>query len=52
MEFFAGFSSLSGQGGLTLPPGLLMRLARIPGGGLDLDLYPPGASVFDAVGNQ
>jgi hypothetical protein len=41
MDLFCGFSSESGQGGFILSPGLLERLARIPGEGLVLDLYPP-----------
>jgi hypothetical protein len=43
MDFFCGFSSRTGQGGFTLEPELLARLALIPGLGLDLDLYPQGA---------
>jgi hypothetical protein len=45
MDFFAGFASLGGQGGFTLDRELLARLARIPGNGLDLDLYPPPSDV-------
>ena len=41
MDVFCGFSSESGQGGFTLDPDLLIRLGEIPGGGLNLDLYPP-----------
>jgi hypothetical protein len=41
MDFFAGFSSGNGQGGFALDRDLLARLARIPGDGLVLDLYPP-----------
>jgi hypothetical protein len=42
VEFFCGFSSENGQGGVTFDPGLLRRLAHL-GIPLVLDLYPPGA---------
>lgn len=41
MDFFCGYASASGQGGFILGGDLLTRLGRIPGGGLQLDLYPP-----------
>lgn len=41
MDIFCGFSSGSGQGGFSLSPQLLRRLADLPLT-LGLDLYPPG----------
>lgn len=43
-EFFCGFSSENGQGGVTLDLILLGRLARL-GISLVLDLYPPESSL-------
>lgn len=40
VEIFCGFSSENGQGGFTLGPAMLGRLARL-GIPLTLDLYPP-----------
>jgi hypothetical protein len=42
VDFFCGFSSENGQGGVTFEPSLLRRLAHL-GIPLVLDLYPPGA---------
>lgn len=42
VEFFCGFSSEGGQGGITFDPSLLRRLANM-GIPLVFDLYPPGA---------
>ena len=44
VEFFCGFSSENGQGGVTFDPSLLHRLAQL-GIPLVLDLYPPGTSL-------
>jgi hypothetical protein len=40
-RIFCGFSSENGQGGVTLDPRLLRRLANL-GIPFVLDLYPPG----------
>jgi hypothetical protein len=40
VEFFTGFSSSNGQGGITLEAALLGRLSAL-GIDLSLDLYPP-----------
>ncbi|MGB6975338.1 MAG: DUF4279 domain-containing protein [Terracidiphilus sp.] len=47
VDFFCGFSSANGQGGFTLDPALLARLARltVP---LFLDLYPPGPITLES----
>ena len=44
--FFCGFSSGNGQGGFTLSPEILSRLAglEVP---LSLDLYPPSGAGLD-----
>jgi Domain of unknown function (DUF4279) len=42
VDFFCGFSSENGQGGVTFDPSLLRRLAHL-GVPLVLDLYPPEA---------
>jgi hypothetical protein len=47
VEIFCGFSSESGQGGVTFDPNLLRRLAQL-GVPLVLDLYPPG-NVLESV---
>jgi len=43
-DLFCGFSSANGQGGFTLDPGLLTRLATL-GIPVELDLHPPDASL-------
>ena len=40
ISFWCGFSSGNGQGGFTLSPSVLQRLARL-GVEVSLDLYPP-----------
>lgn len=40
LDFFCGFSSANGQGGFTLDPATLQRIARL-GIPFTLDLYPP-----------
>ncbi len=40
VEFFTGFASSNGQGGVTLTPRLLERIGEL-GADLSLDLYPP-----------
>jgi len=40
LHFWCGFSSGNGQGGFSISPGLLQRLARL-GVEVVLDLYPP-----------
>jgi len=44
VDLFCGFSSGSGQGGFTLDPIILVRLANL-GVPLVLDLYPPGLEI-------
>jgi hypothetical protein len=43
VELFTGFASTGGQGGVTLAPHLLQRIADL-GAELSLDLYPPHRS--------
>jgi hypothetical protein len=40
-DFFVGFASESGQGGVVIGSELLARLTRIQRASLTLDLYPP-----------
>ena len=47
---FCGFSSGNGQGGFSLSPHLLSRLARL-GVEVVLDLYPPEGGGHDALEN-
>jgi hypothetical protein len=46
VKVFCGFSSMNGQGGFTLAPITLQRLARL-GVPFSLDLYPPDSALMD-----
>lgn len=51
IDLFCGFSSENGQGGFTLDPATLARIARL-GVPLILDLYPPSIEIDEGGGRQ
>ena len=51
LYFWCGFSSGNGQGGFSIRPELLQRLARL-GVEVVLDLYPPDSTTAESNGEQ